>query len=145
MTNIEELIKKYPNDQDLGKNLRSLYLESIKKSEKNCKCNCQCKEKYKNSKIVCAAMWFKDGNIYNHQPKNIDSGIVIAGMNYQNCYLTGFKSFDIKEYKDLKKVHGFLTSDNFFVDQKQAAKIAFNSKQINEIKDELNPNDLNYV
>jgi hypothetical protein len=30
LSEIEKLIKKYPNDYDLGQNLRKFYLESIK-------------------------------------------------------------------------------------------------------------------
>ncbi len=46
-------------------------------------------------KIICAAIHLNDGNIYQYQPKNITSGIVIAGRRHHNCFLTLFQHPEI--------------------------------------------------
>ena len=40
--------------------------------------------------ILCAAIWFKDGNKYEHQPKNVDSGIVVCERRHHNCFLNAY-------------------------------------------------------
>lgn len=34
-------------------------------------------------RILCAAIWFKDGNKYEHQTKNVDSGFVVCDRRHQ--------------------------------------------------------------
>lgn len=97
--------------------------------------------------IICAAIWFKDGEIHGHQPKNIPSGIVVCGRRHHNCYLTAFTLNDGKKVSGLdesnaKEVQGFLTSDDIFVDRKEAGLIAFNAGQIKEITNCLLSEDL---
>ena len=73
-------------------------------------------------RIICSAIWIKDGDIYEHQPKNIDSGIVICGRRHHNC-IAIMDKLNIP-FKKTKKIQGFLTSHDRFVDRKEAAKIA---------------------
>jgi hypothetical protein len=97
--------------------------------------------------IICAAIWFKDGNKYSHQPRNIDSGIVVCGRRHHNCFLTAFelnggKCIDGLNETNKKAVQGFLTSDDRFVDRKEAGVIAFKAGQNNRLKERLFSEDL---
>ncbi len=101
----------------------------------------------KKQYIICAAIWFKDGNKYNHQPTNIDSGLVVCGRRHHNCFLTAFELNRGKHTEDLVKfkesaIQGFLTSDNFFVDRNEAGQIAFNASQTDGFKKYLFSEDL---
>ena len=40
--------------------------------------------------IICAACWIKDDKKYEHQPKNVDIGIVVCGRRHHNCFLTAY-------------------------------------------------------
>jgi hypothetical protein len=98
--------------------------------------------------VLCAAIWFKDGKKYEHQPKNVDSGIVICGRRHHNCFLTAYelnggKKIIEKIGDDINRiVQGFLTSDDRFVDRKESAMIAFNAGQTAKAHDHLISEDL---
>ena len=81
------------------------------------------------SKIICASIHFDDDNIYPHQPKNIVSGFVLSGHRHCNC-IANLVVFN-KRMSDYKiKTQGFLTSDNRFVDRKEAMIIAKRENQL---------------
>jgi len=97
--------------------------------------------------IICAAIWFKDGNKYSHQPRNIDSGLVVCGRRHHNCFLTAFELNGGKRIEGLseanaKAVQGFLTSNDIFVDRKEAGQIAFDAGQISKLTECLFSEDL---
>ena len=97
--------------------------------------------------IICAAIWFKDSNKYSHQPKNVDIGLVVCGRRHHNCFLTAFELNGGKRIEGLseanaKAVQGFLTSDDRFVDRKEAGQIAFDAGQIPKLTDCLLSEDL---
>ena len=97
--------------------------------------------------IICAAIWFKDGNKYSHQPKNVDSGLVVCGRRHHNCFLTAFELNGGKNIKGLNElnstaIQGFLTSDDRFVDRKEGGEIAFKAKQTEKLEDCLFSEDL---
>jgi len=99
------------------------------------------------SYIICAAIWFKDGNKYSHQPRNIDSGLVVCGRRHHNCFLTAFELNGGKKIEGLseanaKAVQGFLTSNDIFVDRKEAGQIAFDAGQIPKLTECLFSEDL---
>jgi hypothetical protein len=99
------------------------------------------------SYIICAAIWFKDGNKYSHQPRNVDSGLVVCGRRHHNSFLTAFELNGGKKIEGLneanaKAVQGFLTSNDIFVDRKEAGKIAFDSGQIPKLTNRLFSEDL---
>lgn len=99
------------------------------------------KEEY----ILCAAVLFRDGKHYEHQPTNIDTGIVICGQRHHNCLFTAWalkKGLTALSEARGKNVQGFLTSKNRFVDRKEAGLIAFNTKQIDNLTDCLFSEDL---
>jgi nucleoside phosphorylase len=85
-------------------------------------------------KILCAAVWYDDGEKHIHQPKNVESGFVVAGRRHHNCFATVTIIADFEGSQDLKKksqiTQGFITSLDRFVDRAEAAKIAKNAGQV---------------
>jgi len=96
--------------------------------------------------IICAAIWFKDGLHHEHQPKNIDIGIVVCGRRHHNCYMTAFglNEGHVKHLHEANEraVQGFLTSDDIFVDRIEGGRIAFEVGQIEKQTDCLFSEDL---
>jgi hypothetical protein len=97
--------------------------------------------------IICAAIWFKDGNTYSHQPRNVDSGLVVCGRRHHNCFLTAFELNGGKKIEGLNEVNeravqGFLTSDDRFVDRNEGGQIAFDAGQTDKLKTCLFSEDL---
>jgi hypothetical protein len=97
--------------------------------------------------IICAAIWFKDGKKYSHQPRNVDSGLVVCGRRHHNCFLTAFELNGGKKIEGLNEldenaVQGFLTSDDRFVNRKEAGQIAFNAGQTAKLTECLFSEDL---
>ncbi len=92
--------------------------------------------------ILCSAIWFDDGRVYEGQPVNIKSGFVVLGHRHFNVYsnMLVFLRFlehdeeEIKKFLKIERKQGFLTSKNRFVDRKEAYKIALNAGQIRERK-----------
>jgi len=82
------------------------------------------KEKF----IVCSAILFDDSKVYEHQPKNVKTGYVICGHRHHNCFMTKMILEDLPG-KNIPNIQGFITNDYYFVDRKEAAKIAFESGQ----------------
>lgn len=91
--------------------------------------------------IICAAIWYKELKISEDgskfQPKNVDRGIVVCGWRHGNCIMTvkelsGLRSVKISPDGVGENVQGFLTNKNIFVDRHEAARIAFDAKQIDK-------------
>ena len=76
-------------------------------------------------RIVCAAIYWDDGIEHKHQPKNIETGWVVCGHRHHNCFpiLTALG-------RKGTVIQGFLTDFGNFVDRKTAAKLAFESGQM---------------
>lgn len=108
--------------------LESLYPEAFKKPEY----------------IICAAIHFQDGNKYEHQPINIETGFVVCGRRHHNCYLSLaiIKNEDVSRLSFGKNIQGFLTSKDRFVDRKEAGAIAFAQGQTKKLEDCLFSEDL---
>lgn len=77
--------------------------------------------------IMCAAIYYDDGNKYPHQPKNIETGMIICGHRHHVCFVTIMHTFPNRDKNNIKQ--GFLTSDNRFVSRIEAAKIAYDCGQ----------------
>ena len=96
--------------------------------------------------IICAAIWFKDGEKHTHQPVNIESGFVVCGRRHHNCYIIAeIMNAEIIEKMDeinQRAIQGFLTSTDRFVDRKEGGKIAFDAQQILRETDCLFSEDL---
>ncbi|MFW6311896.1 MAG: hypothetical protein ACOC1K_06645 [Nanoarchaeota archaeon] len=92
--------------------------------------------------IICSAIWFDDGKVYEHQPKNIKFGFVVCGRRHHNI----FKSVKILRGDTLelrkRSIQGFLSSDDIFLNRHEAAKVAYKAKQIENIKGELYSEDI---
>lgn len=98
--------------------------------------------------IICAAVWYDDGKEHVHQPKNIKSGFVVCGRRHHNCFITSFilngeQSVQTKvKDEDWVIKQGFITSDDRFVDRKEAGQIAFDAGQIKKMTKRLFSEDL---
>ena len=98
-------------------------------------------------RIICAAIWFKDGIKRELMPKNIDKGIVVCGWRHGNCNIILNAIFPKRDYliknKDGKTtIQGFLTSDNRFLNRYDAGKIAFEAGQTSKLIDYLFSEDI---
>lgn len=96
-------------------------------------------------RIICAAIWFNDGkDCYVHQPKNINTGIVIAGRRHHNCFYTmaALKGLNAHRMDFGDNTQGFLTNTNRFVDRKEAGEIAFKAGQTDKLRELLFSEDL---
>lgn len=85
-----------------------------------------------NERILCAAIHFKDGQSYEHQPTNIESGLVITGYRHCNCYATlaALTGDHIKKVNIGREGQGFLTNLNRYVDRKEGYRIAKEAGQL---------------
>lgn len=94
--------------------------------------------------IICAAIWFDDGKKHEHQPRNIDSGFVVAGRRHHNVFSTmaDIKDVSCKDFGYSKNIQGFLTSDDRFVNRKEAGQIAFDAGQTAKLTERLFSEDL---
>lgn len=93
--------------------------------------------------ILCAAIWFDDGKHYLNQPNNITTGLVLCGWRH-GCIFPQIGGL-VRERQQLgifEKEQGFLTSKNRFVGREEAAKIAYEQKQTQELKQTLYSEDL---
>ena len=82
-------------------------------------------------KIICSAIHFDDNrDDYMHRPENISSGFVVAGLRHCNCFgaIQALSNYDY--FESAKKIQGFITSLNRFVDRQEAAIIAKRARQI---------------
>ena len=87
------------------------------------------------NKILCSAIYVDDERKYEGQPKNIELGFVVCGRRHHNCFATIRMIFEELEnlipYKKAGKVtQGFLTSDDIFLNRKDAFKVAKDAGQI---------------
>ena len=94
-----------------------------------------------NEKILCAAVWYKDLEMKkdipteSYLPSNLNQGIVFYGYRhgqciYSKCMITGLRDAESGEY-----IQGFLTSQNRFVDRKEALQIALSENQIKDLSE----------
>ena len=91
-------------------------------------------------KILCAAIWFKDGKEPDlFAPTNINEGFVISGWRHGAILRIG----DRLNISPKNSVQGFLTSENRFLNRKEARALAVKNKQcVPEFPDELYSEDL---
>jgi hypothetical protein len=83
--------------------------------------------------VICAAIHFKAAPTAMHLPKNIEKGVVIGGWRHHNCFSTYAALSGNRTPLDYEPaVQGFLTSDDRFVDRREAAKIALAAGQVKE-------------
>lgn len=93
--------------------------------------------------ILCAAIWFDDGKKYNHQPKNIESGLVFCGLRHCAIFpQIGGTVGERQKFGFYQKAQGFLTSKNRFVEREEAGRIAYEAKQTDRLIKRLKSEDL---
>jgi hypothetical protein len=85
--------------------------------------------------IICAAIHYDDGIWYEHQPKNISTGIVVAGRRHHNSIMTVHILADMnlekaKKFRAMKQTQGFLTSRDRFLNRQEAWVLAVEVGQI---------------
>jgi len=99
----------------------------------------------KNPYILCAAIWYENLPLKNENvlrirgtsPYNIEKGIVFCGWRHGNCLYQMVALTGLTDYEAGRGKQGFLTSDNRFVDRKEAGQIAYASNQISRETDRL--------
>ena len=97
---------------------------------------------FKLNYIICSAIWFDDGKEYPHQPKNITTGYVVTGRRHHNCFMTHTILKGEKSEKGIEPIQGFISSNDLFLDRKQASEFAFNACQIDSDDGKLFSEDL---
>ena len=96
-------------------------------------------------KILCAAIWYDNGDTRPHLPKNINSGIVVGGYRHPSCLSSlasilypNWQTISIEDMVRIdclnKQVQGFITNKNRFVNRKEAAEIAIASGQVTQVE-----------
>ena len=82
-------------------------------------------------KILCAAIWFDDGKEYNHQPINIETGLVLCGYRH-SCIFPQIGGLVAERVKlgIHERDQGFLTNYNRFVDREEGLKISLEANQV---------------
>ena len=91
--------------------------------------------------IICSAIYYNDEVKREHQPMNIDYGIVICGRRHHNCFII-LKEIFKDNYKKYLMIQGFITSKDRFVNREEANKIAFDSGQVKYFTTKLISEDL---
>ena len=79
--------------------------------------------------ILCSAIHYDTGRKEIHQPDNIEYGIVVCGYRHSSC-IELKSQMKIPYYS--RPIQGFLTSENRFVDRKEALKIAKKAGQVDK-------------
>lgn len=99
--------------------------------------------------VLCSAIYFNDGEKYEHQPQNIEAGFVLCGRRHHNIYAS-VMIINNKEMTALermteangKAIQGFLTSKDRFLNREEAGKLAYEMKQISKMTKCLFSEDL---
>lgn len=82
--------------------------------------------------IICSAVHFDNGIVYQEQPSNIKTGIVVAGRRHNNCFYS-LKQMGL--YGDSKvtkenTIAGFITNYDRFLNRKEAFVLAKKNNQL---------------
>jgi hypothetical protein len=103
---------------------------------------------YGTEKILCAAIHYENLPKPVHSVKNKDKGLTLCGHDHAAIIglctvLLNKKQHELQPYEQ-----GFLTSENRFVDRKEAWEIAVRAKQLMNVKNlnggTLYSEDINY-
>lgn len=78
--------------------------------------------------VLCAAIWYKDGNNKCWTARNLKSGQVICG--YRHDSIISVRPTNPRKNGGVKTVQGFLTSRGNFYDRYQAMEIAYEAGQV---------------
>lgn len=94
-------------------------------------------------RILSAAIWYKQGGKFKHQPKNIEEGYVMCGRRHHNVIALNMALTGQPTRRETS-VQGFITSLDRFVDRVEGNSIAIAANQVtgNTEGDELISEDL---
>lgn len=88
--------------------------------------------------VMCAAIWYDDGEKHEFQPYNIESGYVVCGWRHPNCFST-YRAIKQEKgkitFKELNKMHGvqgFLTTKNRFLNRAEALELVQHTGQLSK-------------
>ena len=81
---------------------------------------------YKNRIITSPAILFINNEKMKGQPININNGFVVTGKNHDKILSKN------KKNKKFEYIKGFMTDDNFFIDEKMAIELVKITKQVIE-------------
>lgn len=82
--------------------------------------------------IICSAVHFDNGIIYQEQPSNIKTGIVVAGRRHNNCFYS-LKQMELYDDSKVTKDNitaGFITNYDRFLNRKEAFVLAEKNNQL---------------
>jgi hypothetical protein len=79
--------------------------------------------------ILCAAIYYNDGEKYSSQPENVKTGFVVCGLCHAGCMEILLMIINHVDNFDKLKT-GFLTNHNRFVDRKEGYRIAYKQDQL---------------
>ncbi len=104
----------------------------------------------KKEYILCAAIWYKElplikPNVLKPRgfaPSNMSKGVVLCGWRHSNCLYQMIAITGLTDYLAGESIEGFLTNKNRFVVREEAAKIAFEADQTDELLITLYSEDL---
>lgn len=82
------------------------------------------------TRILCAAIHYKDGKKHEHQPKNVKSGLVIGGFRHCQCLMVMYGLLGLGNYDKELIDQGFLTSTGRYVGRVEGLRIALRAKQV---------------
>lgn len=91
---------------------------------------------YKNRIITSPAILFINNEKMKGQPININNGFVVTGKNHDKILSKN------KKNKKFEYIKGFMTDDNFFIDEKMAIELVKITKQVIEPFKNFNIEDL---
>ena len=82
-------------------------------------------------RIICSAIYYDDRKKHPHQPKNINTGVVVAGRRHHNCVATmGALHSRPHSFKLFEMTQGFITSADNYVGREEGLRIAREAGQI---------------
>lgn len=90
-------------------------------------------------RIICSAIWIRNGKRYAHQPNNVTLGIVIAGLRHAHIMVTMSEMELTTPELIASGTMGFITSNYNFLGRKEAMYMAVKTGQVND-EDLIMPN-----
>lgn len=94
-------------------------------------------------KIICAAIWYKDYPSPAHTVKNINQkGLVLCGHRHSHIIGQCISLLNKRQSEMGEHVQGFLTSNNRFLNRKEALELHLKNGGTSESPNELYSEDL---
>ena len=88
----------------------------------------------KQEYIICAAIWYHDLKTDTHNPKNIQTGMVVCGRRHHNV-ISVMANLGVRT-ATASHTQGFMTSKDRFLNREEAGKLAMEIGQIERTLDQ---------